>query len=174
MPKSKGRGGKNRRRAKNTGNDVKRELLFKEEGQEYAQVLKMLGGARCDVYCFDGIKRLGAIRGKLIKRVWINTGDIVLVSLREFTKDSKKCDIVHKYYSDEAKKLKTYGEIPENVEVGVGGEPETNDPNVVFDELSDEMEKGDSDDDDEIMPQQRKYEMPSSDSEEEEDYQYTI
>lgn len=94
--------------------------------------------------------------------------------MREFTKDSKKCDIVHKYYSDEAKKLKTYGEIPENVEVGVGGEPETNDPNVVFDELSDEMEKGDSDDDEEIMPQQRKYEMPSSDSEEEEDYQYTI
>lgn len=33
----KGKGGKNRRRGKNEG-DTKRELVFKEDGQEYAQV----------------------------------------------------------------------------------------------------------------------------------------
>jgi translation initiation factor 1A len=174
MPKSKGRGGKNRRRAKNTGNDVKREIEFKEEGQEYAQVLKMFGGARCEVYCFDGVKRIATIRGKLIKRVWIGADDIVLVSLRDFTKDSKKCDIIHKFYSDEAKKLKTYGEIPENIEIGADGNMETNDANIVFDDLSGEDE-GDDDDvkeidsDDEIPDQVRRYDMPSSDSEDAEE-----
>ena len=38
MPKNKGKGGKNRRRGKNENEGVKRELIFKEDGQEYAQV----------------------------------------------------------------------------------------------------------------------------------------
>jgi translation initiation factor 1A len=38
MPKNKGKGGKNRRRGKNENEDMKRELVFKEDGQEYAQV----------------------------------------------------------------------------------------------------------------------------------------
>jgi translation initiation factor 1A len=39
MPKNKGKGGKNRKRGKNEADDEKRELVFKEDGQEYAQVL---------------------------------------------------------------------------------------------------------------------------------------
>ena len=38
MPKNKGKGGKNRRRGKNENDKDKRELIFKEDGQEYAQV----------------------------------------------------------------------------------------------------------------------------------------
>ena len=38
MPKNKGKGGKNRRRGKNENDLMKRELIFKEDGQEYAQV----------------------------------------------------------------------------------------------------------------------------------------
>ena len=38
MPKNKGKGGKNRRRGKNENESEKRELVFKEHGQEYAQV----------------------------------------------------------------------------------------------------------------------------------------
>ncbi|TKY64018.1 Eukaryotic translation initiation factor 1A [Spatholobus suberectus] len=38
MPKNKGKGGKNRKRGKNEADDEKRELVFKEDGQEYAQV----------------------------------------------------------------------------------------------------------------------------------------
>jgi translation initiation factor 1A len=36
----------------------RRELVFKEEGQEYAQVVKMLGNGRLEALCFDGEKRL--------------------------------------------------------------------------------------------------------------------
>ena len=59
-------------------------MVFKEDGQEYAQVLKMLGNGRLDAMCFDGVKRLCHIRGKLRKKVWINTGDIILLGLRDY------------------------------------------------------------------------------------------
>jgi len=86
-----GKGGKNRRRGKNE-NEEKRDLLFKEDGQEYCQVLRMLGNGRVEVQCFDGVKRLGHIRGKLRKKVWISTGDVLLVGLREF--QDTKCDVI--------------------------------------------------------------------------------
>ncbi|KAL0233072.1 hypothetical protein GEMRC1_011819 [Eukaryota sp. GEM-RC1] len=64
MPVSKGRGGKHRRRGK-TGDPIKRELLVKEPGQEYAQVLKLLGNSRVEALCVDNKRRLCHIRGKL-------------------------------------------------------------------------------------------------------------
>lgn len=66
---STGKGGKNRRRGKNENETEKRELVFKEDGQEYAQVTKMLGNGRLEAMCFDGVKRLCHIRGKLRKKV---------------------------------------------------------------------------------------------------------
>lgn len=69
MPKNKGKGGKNRRRGKNENEFEKRELIFKEDEQEYAQVTKMLGNGRLEAMCFDGVKRLCHIRGKLRKKV---------------------------------------------------------------------------------------------------------
>lgn len=115
MPKNKGKGGKNRRRGKNENEDEKRELVFKEDGQEYAQVLKMLGNGRLEAYCFDGVKRLCHIRGKLRKKVWINQGDIILVGLRDY--QDTKADVILKYNPDEARNLKSYGELPENAKI---------------------------------------------------------
>ncbi|KAI9654289.1 MAG: Translation initiation factor 1A [Alyxoria varia] len=132
MPKNKGKGGKNRRRGKNENDDVKRELVFREEGQEYAQVTKMLGNGRLEALCFDGTKRLGHIRGKLrkktqlwelrqietdngTKKVWINQGDIILLSLRDY--QDEKGDVLLKYSADEARSLKAYGELPESAKI---------------------------------------------------------
>ncbi|KAG5513823.1 hypothetical protein PMAC_000861 [Pneumocystis sp. 'macacae'] len=112
MPKNKGKGGKNRRRGKNENETEKRELVFKDDGQEYAQVTKMLGNGRLEAMCFDGEKRLAHIRGKLRKKVWINQGDVILLSLREY--QDKKADVILKYTADEARDLKNYGELPEN------------------------------------------------------------
>ena len=44
-------------------------------------------------------------------QVWINQGDIVLVGLRDFQDD--KADVLLRYNPDEARNLKTYGELPE-------------------------------------------------------------
>ena len=114
MPKNKGKGGKNRRRGKNE-NEEKRELIFKEDGQEYAQVIRMLGNGRLEAMCIDGEKRMCHIRGKMRKKVWVNTGDIVLVGLREY--QDSKADVILKYLADEARSLKQYGELPENIRV---------------------------------------------------------
>lgn len=114
MPKNKGKGGKNRRRGKNESEE-KRELIFKEDGQEYAQVLRMLGNGRLEAMCIDGVKRLCHIRGKMRKKVWVNTGDIVLVGLREY--QDEKADVILKYMADEARNLKAYGELPEHIRV---------------------------------------------------------
>lgn len=108
-------GGRNRRRGKNENDDDKRELVFREDGQEYAQVTKMLGNGRLEAQCFDGEKRLAHIRGKMRKKVWINQGDIVLLSLRDFQDD--KADVIVKYTADEARNLKAYGELPENAKI---------------------------------------------------------
>merc|ERR1712139_16779 len=115
MPKNKGKGGKSRRRGKGDNGLDKRELIFKEDGQEYAQVLTMLGGGRLEAQCFDGIKRLCGIRGKMRKRVWISQGDIVLVGLRDF--QDEKADVILKYSADEARNLKAYGELPETAKI---------------------------------------------------------
>merc|ERR1711959_288786 len=110
----KGKGGKNRRRGKNEGEE-KRELIFKEDGQEYAQVIRMLGNGRLDAQCIDGVKRLCHIRGKMRKKVWVSTGDIILVGLRDF--QDEKADVILKYNADEARSLKAYGELPDNIRV---------------------------------------------------------
>ncbi|KAI2617092.1 hypothetical protein GGR54DRAFT_212098 [Hypoxylon sp. NC1633] len=115
MPKNKGKGGKNRRRGKNENDNEKRELTFKEDGQEYAQVVKMLGNGRLEAQCFDGAKRLAHIRGKLRKKVWINNGDIILLSLRDY--QDEKGDVILKYSADEARSLKAYGELPESAKI---------------------------------------------------------
>lgn len=82
---------------------------------EYGQVTKVLGNGYLEISCYDGIKRIGHIRGKLRKKVWINQGDIVLVSLREFQDD--RSDIIMKYSTDEARSLKAYGELPESAKI---------------------------------------------------------
>jgi translation initiation factor 1A len=89
----------------------------------------MLGNARVDAFCFDGVSRLCQIRGQMRKRVWITVGDIVLVSLREF--QDSKADIIWKYTPDEARSLKAYGEIPASVRPneteGFGGDESESD-----------------------------------------------
>jgi len=142
MPKNKGKGGKNRRRGKNENEREKRELVFKEDGQEYAQVLKMLGNGRLDALCFDGQKRLCHIRGKLRKKVWINVSDIILIGLRDY--QDSKADVILKYTSDEARNLKSYGELPDTVKINDTDFGDDMDDNIEFDL------DGDDDDDDDI------------------------
>jgi translation initiation factor 1A len=123
-------------------------LTFKEEGQEYAQVLKMLGNGRLDAQCFDGTKRLAHIRGKLRKKVWINQGDIILLSLRDYQDD--KGDVILKYSADEARSLKAYGELPETAKINETDTygPGDDDGNVEFDEDRDSDSDKDVDIDD--------------------------
>lgn len=100
----------------------------------------MLGNGRLEAQCFDGARRLAHIRGyvmpgrkywaktfadsiplfsKLRKKVWINQGDIILLSLRDY--QDEKGDVILKYTADEARSLKAYGELPENAKINETG-----------------------------------------------------
>jgi len=159
MPKNKGKGGKNRRRGKNENEGAKRELILKDEGQEYAQVQKMLGNGRLEAMCFDGTKRLCHIRGKLRKRQWINAQDIILVGLRDY--QDQKADVIMKYNSDEARRLKNLGHLPDSVNIDIDNNGDADVDFLIDDsdneldvpeqpyqpEISDSSEEDDSDDD---------------------------
>ncbi|KAL7056516.1 hypothetical protein AAHC03_020700 [Spirometra sp. Aus1] len=159
MPKNKGKGGKNRRRGKNENEGQKRDLIYKEDGQEYAKVERLLGNGRLEAYCFDGVKRLCHIRGKMRKKVWINSGDIILVGLRDF--QDSKADVILKYLNDEARALKSLGEIPDTVNL-----EENND--IAFDANA-AMPEFDTEDRDSDMPGSSDSSSSEEESEDEED-----
>ncbi|KAL3075754.1 hypothetical protein niasHS_012584 [Heterodera schachtii] len=161
MPKNKGKGGKNRRRGKNENDIMKRELVEKDgDDQAYAQVVKMLGNGRLTAFCFDGKNRLCHIRGKLRKKVWINTGDIILIGLRGYQDD--KADVILKYTPDEARILKNSGQLPESTKLNEVGE-EQNEGEVEF------IDNGNRSDEDEVAAQDRNFSLSESSSESDEE-----
>ena len=76
-------GGKKYKSSKHS-QESKAVLHLVEEGQQIGRVLKVLGNKRMIVYCNDDNQRICRIRGALGKRSWIEKGDIVLISVREY------------------------------------------------------------------------------------------
>ena len=103
MPKQRKGGNKRKKGKKNIQEE--REFRFKDENEEYGQIIKILGDGRFQCKCSDGFDRIARIRKKMFKKVWLKTGDIILISLREYEKD--KCDIIDLYNEKEVEKLKT-------------------------------------------------------------------
>ncbi|XP_052031749.1 eukaryotic translation initiation factor 1A-like [Apodemus sylvaticus] len=111
--KNKGKGGKNRHRGKNESE--KRELAFKEDGQEYAQVIKMLGCGRLEA-----------------------------TKKRKAERKDNKADVILKYNADEVRSLKAYGELSEhakNNETDTFGPGD--DDEIQFDDIGDDDEDTD-------------------------------
>ncbi|MES1915014.1 MAG: hypothetical protein MHM6MM_007019 [Cercozoa sp. M6MM] len=92
-----------------------KDLLLKGDGQEYAQVMKMLGNGRLEAFCFDGKTRQCKIRGTMMHKRRVNVGDVILVGLREF--QDSKADVMHLYTDAEARMLRKQKEIPDNAEL---------------------------------------------------------
>ena len=137
MPKNTGKGGNKRKKGKKQVQED-RELRFRDESEEYAQITKILGDGRFQCKCADGVDRIAHVRGKLRKRTWLANGDIILVSLREF--EPEKCDVVEKYKEKEVAKLKKAGEIPDSMVLPSGGEEgekRIEDGDILFEEQED-------------------------------------
>ncbi len=111
-------GGKNYKKSKHAGS-VEKPFFEKQEDQHYGRILRNLGGRNMLVYCNDNKTRLCHICGAMKKHNWLNVGDLVLLSLRDFekkptseTKDKyEKGDIIHKYDTDHLGKLKKLPDI---------------------------------------------------------------
>jgi translation initiation factor 1A len=128
------KGGKKNKKKKTGGNNdgYERELIFKDaEGQEYGQILRLLGNCRMECNCFDGVTRLVHIRGKIRKKDWIIVGDVVLLSLRDF--EDSKADVLMKYNTKEVRRLKNLGEIPEDVKINEGDIEDEDKVDIGFD-----------------------------------------
>ena len=105
MPRNQGIGGNKRRKGKKnaTYSINKSDLIKKDEDQMYARVIALLGNGRLNALCDDGETRMCKIRGKMMKKDFIKTDGIILVSRRDYQDD--KADVIHKYNDEEVKLL---------------------------------------------------------------------
>lgn len=112
----------------------------------YAYVIKLLGNCRVLVLCDNGTEAIGVIRGSMRrfnKRVLIETGDILAVSMRDF--QDNKVDIVHKYNAEQCKILINNKEISDTLinaynKISNATLNNTNEANIIFDDATeDEM-----------------------------------
>lgn len=111
-------GGKNYKKSKHSSGSFAPAFIDRQPDQVYARIIKVLGNMNLLAYCNDNKTRLCHIRGSMRKKVWINIGDIVLISVRDFEKDLtesgktyEKADIVAKYDSEHMSKLKKMPDI---------------------------------------------------------------
>ncbi|MGC8936317.1 MAG: translation initiation factor eIF-1A [Candidatus Methanomethylicaceae archaeon] len=85
-----------------------RELVLPGEGQLVGVVTQLLGFNRVKVRCADGKIRICRIPGKMIKKIWLREGDLVLVAPWDFQSDQKG-DILWRYDRNDIKILKSKG-----------------------------------------------------------------
>ncbi len=64
------------------------------EGQLFGIILDKCGGCHFRLMCSDGRIRNGKLSGRMANGPRINTGSYVIISLRDFEKDQKNCDII--------------------------------------------------------------------------------
>lgn len=104
MPYNKKKGGKSHKKGKKPSN-INNQIVFREDGEEYAIVQKMLGGSRCEVLLPDNTTKIAIIPGKMRRRSsWISTNDLLLVSIRDF--EESKCDVLFRYFPTQINILK--------------------------------------------------------------------
>ncbi len=108
-----------RGRGRPTGVPVVTRVKFpnKRMGEMFGRVVDIYGNDRMQVFCEDGKHRIGRIRGKIKKRVWIRRGDLVIVNPWTFetiVKDTMgKCEISWRYLRHEISWLERNKRIPE-------------------------------------------------------------
>ena len=148
MPtKLKGKGGKKHRRAKNVV--VTDYVELPDQDQYFGYVTKILGSGRVTLNYFkekindktnkveewEQFTKIGIIRGKMMKRVYVNLNDLVLVSERDF--DSSKVDIIGKYEPHQIPILKKKTNFPNISSLSGHGD----DVEFDFDELETDKSK---------------------------------
>lgn len=103
-------GGKNYKKSKHSTGEQQGKIQEADarEGQMYGRIVKVLGNLCFQVYGNDGRIRICKVCGAMRKRIWINMGDIVIISLREFevsdkvigvdrVKQTERGDIIYKF-----------------------------------------------------------------------------
>ncbi|MFW9938495.1 MAG: translation initiation factor eIF-1A [Candidatus Thorarchaeota archaeon] len=123
MPKMKKKAKKGRKTyGQNPTPEIRRvKMPYRKNGEMFARVTDIYGQDRMGVYCEDGKYRMGRIRGKIKKRVWIRKGDLVVINPWEFETEIEgqieKCEISWRYLRHEISWLQRKDLIPENLDL---------------------------------------------------------
>ena len=111
-PNSKGGKGYKKHKKGGEAESSEHTYIERQAGQMIGRVIRLLGNRNVLCYCNDDRLRICHICGKMKGRVWIEPGDMVLLSLREFEtqvvigKDDRRGDIIAKYAPDHLKRLR--------------------------------------------------------------------
>jgi translation initiation factor 1A len=104
MTKINEKGGKKFKRGKKIEEDHEHYPDISSDNHfSYALVIKKLGGRYLEVQTYKGPHKKAFIRGSFQKKIWINVGDIILVSSRDF--EDNVCDIIYKYSPQNVRSL---------------------------------------------------------------------
>jgi len=163
---------------------AKPELHDIGDGQMIGRVLQMLGDRQARVYCNDNIERICKIRGKLRKKVWIATSDIVLISLRDFssireaedsdsdieaaaptTASNSRGDILAKYDTDVYSKLKKIDGVNKKLFGTMDGSKpaqENEEDYFNFDGADEDGEADKDDDEDAVAVKKKAWKRPAA------------
>jgi translation initiation factor 1A len=87
-----------------------RRVRLPRKGELMGVVTAMLGAGRVRADCEDGKERMGRIRGKILKRIGIISGDLILLKPWDIEYD-KKADVIWRYTKTEANWLKRKGYV---------------------------------------------------------------
>jgi hypothetical protein len=155
---STNKGGKKKRRGKNTTN-LAVPFHEPEEGQYFAKAIKPLGSNRVEleVYFYNIENKgkqnekitfnkqivPGCVRGSMRRRQYVNPGCIVLVSKREFSASQNIVDIILLYKQDHYYQIKKHKLVPLDITKSQAGEGEDG---INFDFSDHENSNSDSDD----------------------------
>lgn len=85
---------------------VRVRLPNKRLKEQFAIADLMLGSNHIRVRCGDGVTRMGRIKGKIKKRVWIREGDILIVIPWSF--QDEKADIIYRYTKPQVEWLRSH------------------------------------------------------------------
>jgi len=147
---------RNKKKSSNFNKVANNNYAIDKEYEVFAYVMKVLGNCRVLVLCDNGTEAIGVIRGSMRrfnKRVLIETGDIVAVSMREF--QTNKVDIVHKYNAEQCKVLISNNEISDtliNAYNKVGTACLANDAdNILFDDSQHPVDEAKATNDDDVF-----------------------
>jgi translation initiation factor 1A len=96
-------------------------MPYRRNGEMFARVVEIYGQERMGVFCEDGKHRIGRIRGKIKKRVWIRKGDLVVINPWSFETPvegkPEKCEISWRYLRHEVSYLERTRRIPKSLDI---------------------------------------------------------
>jgi len=97
------------------------KMPYKYNGEMFARIVDIYGQERMEVFCEDGKHRIGRIRGKIKKRVWMRKGDLVIINPWDFEtqiKDQReRCEISWRYLKHEVSWLERNNRLPEILDI---------------------------------------------------------